>query len=99
MSIQIGRLFDHRQQVGNRDLAEDMASTLGMTHVALDESGVSPADLGQRLAGGKMDYLIHVQAFVRLTPTKNRNVQHAWYPQNNFLHSPRRPGPTFSLMR
>ena len=64
--------FDHLQQVADGDLAEHVAGALGVAHVALDQAGVGPADLGQRLAGGEVDDLVDLQALVRFAPAGDR---------------------------
>ena len=47
-----------------------------VTHVALQQSAVGLADLGDRLTGEEVFDLVDFQRLVRLTPTQDRNIEH-----------------------
>ena len=80
LRVQIGRFLNHLKQIGDGKAAQQFAGAVRMAHVALDESRIGAADLGQRFAAGEVDHLVHVQALVRLAPTKNGDVNHGWFP-------------------
>ena len=65
---QLASLADLRDQIVNRDLAQDIAGALRLARVALNQPAVRPADLGNRLTGREVNDLVHFHAVVRLAP-------------------------------
>src|SRR5262249_41259157 len=76
LGVEVGRLLHHLQQLARGDVAQDLAGPAGVAHVALDEAGVGPADLGAHLGADEVDDLVHVEALVGLAPAEDGDVDH-----------------------
>ncbi len=60
----------------NGNVAEDLASLLGLAHVALNDPAIRLTHLGNRLARAEVHDLVDFQRLVRFTPPQDWNVQH-----------------------
>ena len=68
--VELAGLADPRDQVVDRDLAQDVAGALRLARVALNQPAVRPADLGNRLAGREVDDFVHFHAVDTAHPTE-----------------------------
>src|SRR5438309_2048225 len=64
----VGSLLDAVDPFREGDVAERIAGPVGVAHGALDEDAVGSANVGQGLAGSKVDNLVDDQTLGPLTP-------------------------------
>jgi hypothetical protein len=76
VQIELAGGADPRDQVIDRDFAQDVARARRLAHVALDQPAVGAADTGDRLAVGEVHDLVDIEARVGLAPPQNGKVNH-----------------------
>ncbi len=76
VEIEIAGPFDPLDQFVARYFAKQVASRLGMPHVALQESAIGLADARHRLAADEVSHFILLQRVVRLAPAKYGKGEH-----------------------
>src|SRR5262249_4279660 len=79
LDVQLAGLLHHLEQVGDGDLAEDVAGAAGVAHVAADGGAVGPGDPGGGLAGGGGGGLFGLPSFVGVAPAQDGGVGHGCF--------------------
>jgi hypothetical protein len=77
VQIQVGRLFHHVDQLGNRNGRKDFPGSMREPHVTAEQASVGLAHFGKRLASDEMRDGVLFEARIWLAPTQYRKIQHA----------------------
>ena len=71
IQVEVRGNFHHADQFRDRDIGEDLASPLGLSHIATDQAGIGSAHPSQRFASNEMLDGILIEARVRAAPSQD----------------------------
>ena len=80
VAVEIGGFLHHLDEVAAGDFAKHIASARSPLHVLGEQARIGLAHVRERFTRDRMNDLVKLEAFVRLPPAEDGNLDHNTFP-------------------